>query len=327
MGGRAGSRRDQCARRSRRAGHVGRAGRRGNGARRRTDPLRPRPRHRGPAGARPRAPSARPLAPRTARARRRDPRLPENGPFDAEPARVGPTQRGQTQNAYGQGPVQRLITALRGLVRPGNSGGPLVDGARTSCDGVRRDRGRRRQRLRCRQPDRRRRARTRGRSGPVSSRGRARPDEPARRRSPTFAPRTAWRRRFWSQRSPPSDATWRARCPVPARRAKASSRAPARHHVGGRPPRAAGRARAVRPQVQALADGRPADPPAALQLVVPRASARKKQMSVVSAAQARRRRAHRQRVRRRARGRADLRLPVREGRQEEPGAARCGSPR
>ena len=32
-----------------------------------------------------------------------------------------------TQNAYGQGPVSRLLTPLRGLVRPGNSGGPLVD--------------------------------------------------------------------------------------------------------------------------------------------------------------------------------------------------------
>ncbi|HEV2998755.1 MAG TPA: hypothetical protein VGX16_06565, partial [Solirubrobacteraceae bacterium] len=28
---------------------------------------------------------------------------------------------------YGHGPVTRLLTPLRGLVRPGNSGGPLVD--------------------------------------------------------------------------------------------------------------------------------------------------------------------------------------------------------
>ena len=34
-----------------------------------------------------------------------------------------------TENAYGQGPVTRSITPLRGLVRPGNSGGPLVDNA------------------------------------------------------------------------------------------------------------------------------------------------------------------------------------------------------
>jgi S1-C subfamily serine protease len=33
-----------------------------------------------------------------------------------------------TENAYGNGPVEREITPLRGLVRPGNSGGPLVDG-------------------------------------------------------------------------------------------------------------------------------------------------------------------------------------------------------
>jgi S1-C subfamily serine protease len=33
-----------------------------------------------------------------------------------------------TQDAYGKGPVRRLITSLRGLVRSGNSGGPMVDG-------------------------------------------------------------------------------------------------------------------------------------------------------------------------------------------------------
>jgi S1-C subfamily serine protease len=52
---------------------------------------------------------------------------PENGPFDVQPARIGRTQDVVTQNAYGQGPVTRLLTPLRGLVRPGNSGGPLVD--------------------------------------------------------------------------------------------------------------------------------------------------------------------------------------------------------
>ncbi len=54
---------------------------------------------------------------------------PENGPFDAEAARIGRTQVVLTQNAYGQGPVKRLLTPLRGLVRPGNSGGPVVDGS------------------------------------------------------------------------------------------------------------------------------------------------------------------------------------------------------
>ena len=53
---------------------------------------------------------------------------PENGPFDVQPARIGRTQTVLTQDAYGRGPVSRLLTPLRGLVRPGNSGGPLVDG-------------------------------------------------------------------------------------------------------------------------------------------------------------------------------------------------------
>jgi S1-C subfamily serine protease len=52
---------------------------------------------------------------------------PENGPFDVQPARIGRTQDVLTQNAYGQGPVTRLLTPLRGLVRPGNSGGAVVD--------------------------------------------------------------------------------------------------------------------------------------------------------------------------------------------------------
>jgi S1-C subfamily serine protease len=52
---------------------------------------------------------------------------PEDGPFTAEPARLGQTETTPTQDAYGNGPVMREITTLRGLVRPGNSGGPLVD--------------------------------------------------------------------------------------------------------------------------------------------------------------------------------------------------------
>jgi S1-C subfamily serine protease len=51
---------------------------------------------------------------------------PENGPFAVVPGRIGATARALTQNAYGRGPVSRLLTPLRGLVRPGNSGGPLV---------------------------------------------------------------------------------------------------------------------------------------------------------------------------------------------------------
>ncbi len=52
---------------------------------------------------------------------------PENGPYDVQPGRIGRTQTVLTDNAYGQGPIDRLLTPLRGLVRPGNSGGPLVD--------------------------------------------------------------------------------------------------------------------------------------------------------------------------------------------------------
>ncbi|MCL2769951.1 MAG: MarP family serine protease [Solirubrobacterales bacterium] len=53
--------------------------------------------------------------------------FPENGPFDAVPARVGRTQRAISENAYGEGPVTRTLVTLRGRVRPGNSGGPTVD--------------------------------------------------------------------------------------------------------------------------------------------------------------------------------------------------------
>ncbi len=54
---------------------------------------------------------------------------PQDGPFDVQPGRIGRTQTVLTEDAYGNGPLPRLLTPLRGLVRPGNSGGPLVDGA------------------------------------------------------------------------------------------------------------------------------------------------------------------------------------------------------
>jgi Trypsin-like peptidase domain len=54
--------------------------------------------------------------------------FPENGPYDVQPGRLGDTQTVITQDAYGRGPVRRTITSLRGLVRSGNSGGPMVDG-------------------------------------------------------------------------------------------------------------------------------------------------------------------------------------------------------
>jgi S1-C subfamily serine protease len=53
--------------------------------------------------------------------------FPENGPYDVRAGRVGSTRDVITQDAYGRGPVRRSITTLRGVVRPGNSGGPMVD--------------------------------------------------------------------------------------------------------------------------------------------------------------------------------------------------------
>lgn len=49
--------------------------------------------------------------------------FPENGPFDARPGRVG-----NTADVLVHGSL-REVTALSGLIRHGNSGGPAVDGA------------------------------------------------------------------------------------------------------------------------------------------------------------------------------------------------------
>jgi hypothetical protein len=54
--------------------------------------------------------------------------FPENGPYDVRAARLGATRTTVTSDAYGRGPVQRRLTSLRGVVRSGNSGGPMVDG-------------------------------------------------------------------------------------------------------------------------------------------------------------------------------------------------------
>jgi S1-C subfamily serine protease len=53
--------------------------------------------------------------------------FPGNGPYDVRAGRVGQTREVITQDAYGHGPVRRSITSLRGAVRSGNSGGPMVD--------------------------------------------------------------------------------------------------------------------------------------------------------------------------------------------------------
>ena len=52
---------------------------------------------------------------------------PNSGPFTATPGRIGQTADVLTEDAYGKGPVRRLITTLRGAVRHGNSGGPAID--------------------------------------------------------------------------------------------------------------------------------------------------------------------------------------------------------
>jgi hypothetical protein len=54
--------------------------------------------------------------------------FPENGPYDVRAGRLGGTRTTVTSDAYGRGPVQRRLTSLRGVVRSGNSGGPMVDG-------------------------------------------------------------------------------------------------------------------------------------------------------------------------------------------------------
>lgn len=54
---------------------------------------------------------------------------PENGPFTVVPARLGETRETISEDSYGNGPVRRAISSLRGTVRSGNSGGPMVDSA------------------------------------------------------------------------------------------------------------------------------------------------------------------------------------------------------
>jgi S1-C subfamily serine protease len=52
---------------------------------------------------------------------------PENGPYAVSAARMGETSTVISEDAYGNGPIERVIASLRGRVRGGNSGGPLVD--------------------------------------------------------------------------------------------------------------------------------------------------------------------------------------------------------
>ena len=52
---------------------------------------------------------------------------PQNGPFSARAGRVGGTQRVLSSDVFGRGPVERVVTSIRGLVMRGNSGGPVVN--------------------------------------------------------------------------------------------------------------------------------------------------------------------------------------------------------
>jgi S1-C subfamily serine protease len=52
---------------------------------------------------------------------------PENGPFNAQPARIRDEQTLRSPNIYGDDTVYRQTYSIRSLVRQGNSGGPLVD--------------------------------------------------------------------------------------------------------------------------------------------------------------------------------------------------------
>ena len=51
---------------------------------------------------------------------------PNDGPYNAGAARIRSEQRLRSPDIYGRGTVTREVFSLRGTVRPGNSGGPLV---------------------------------------------------------------------------------------------------------------------------------------------------------------------------------------------------------
>ena len=52
---------------------------------------------------------------------------PEGGPLTVNAARLGRTGTVISEDSYGRGPIERSMTPFRGLVRNGNSGGPVVD--------------------------------------------------------------------------------------------------------------------------------------------------------------------------------------------------------
>jgi S1-C subfamily serine protease len=54
---------------------------------------------------------------------------PQDGPYNVQSARIRGEQRLRSPDIYGEGTVVREVFSLRALVRPGNSGGPLVSSA------------------------------------------------------------------------------------------------------------------------------------------------------------------------------------------------------
>lgn len=54
---------------------------------------------------------------------------PQDGPYDVQVGRIRAEQRLRSPDIYGHGSVLREVYSLRGLVRPGNSGGPIVSSA------------------------------------------------------------------------------------------------------------------------------------------------------------------------------------------------------
>jgi S1-C subfamily serine protease len=54
--------------------------------------------------------------------------FPGSGNFSAVPARLGTTGTVSSEDSYGNGPIERLMTSFRGEVISGNSGGPVISG-------------------------------------------------------------------------------------------------------------------------------------------------------------------------------------------------------
>jgi S1-C subfamily serine protease len=52
---------------------------------------------------------------------------PENGSLRISPARFGSTSEVISEDSYGRGPLTRSMSSVRGTIRSGNSGGPIVD--------------------------------------------------------------------------------------------------------------------------------------------------------------------------------------------------------